>query len=194
LNESLKIIMYQHRIYLASQSPRRAELLQQIAVEYSVEHPDDYVRRMALEKARAGWAVCEQQVPVLGADTAGVLDGDVLCKPVDRDDGLAMLRRLSGRSHEILSAVCLKYGKHELLTLSRTVVTFRELTEGQIEAYWQTGEASDKAGSYGIQGLAAVFVENINGSYSGVVGLPLTETYQLLEQMDKLTGTGETAA
>ena len=192
--------MHNYCVYLASKSPRRAELLQQIAVKYSVvnvdidetplrsELPLDYVRRMALEKARAGWLCCDQQMPVLGADTAGVFAGEILGKPKDKQSGLEMLRRLSGQCHTILSGVCLKFGQHELVSISESTVQFKPLSKTVLDAYWDSGEPADKAGAYGIQGLAAVFVEELRGSYSGVVGLPLAETYQLLEQMAELTG------
>ena len=200
--------MHTFQVYLASQSPRRVELLQQIGVSFSKvpgavdetpfkdEPPSDYVRRMALEKARAGWLASPKDRPVIGADTAGVLDGEILCKPVDRKDGIAMLGRMSGRSHQILSAVCVVFGDHELVAISTSEVTFAELDSSLIEAYWDTGEASDKAGAYGIQGMAAMFIEHMSGSYSGIVGLPLRETYQLLKKMDALIsgkqGEGET--
>lgn len=195
--------MHNYCVYLASKSPRRAELLRQIAVKYSVvtvdidetpqrsEEPLDYVRRMALEKARAGWACCDQQMPVLGADTAGVLAGEILGKPKDKQSGLDMLGQLSGQCHSILSGICLKFGQHELVSVSESIVRFKPLSKTMIEAYWNSGEPADKAGAYGIQGFAAVFVEELRGSYSGVVGLPLAETYQLLEQMAKLTGAVE---
>jgi septum formation protein len=181
-------------VYLASQSPRRAELLEQIGVSYSVlkvdtdetplagEQPLDYVQRVALEKARSGWRQSDHRRPVIGADTAGVLAGRLLCKPKDRDDGLAMLRAMSGKTHQILSAVAVVYGGREQLALSCSEVRFKRLSEQEIIDYWDTGEPVDKAGAYGIQGQAAVFVEHLQGSYSGVMGLPLAETYQLLQQ------------
>jgi len=197
------VTMHNYCVYLASKSPRRAELLRQIAVKYSVitvdidetpqqnELPVDYVRRMALEKARSGWNCCDQQMPVLGADTAGVFAGEILGKPIDKQNGLGMLRQLSGQCHTILSGVCLKFGQHELVSVSESIVQFKPLSNAMIEAYWDSGEAADKAGAYGIQGLAAVFVKELRGSYSGVVGLPLAETYQLLEQMAELTASKE---
>jgi len=183
-------------IYLASQSPRRRELLTQIGVRFQVlpvdvhEAPDsgesaqDYVRRVALDKARAG-AACPQRsldLPVLGSDTEVVVDGEVQGKPRDAEHGLAMLARLSGRSHQVLSAVALVRGGREEVVLSASTVHFRPLAEAEIRAYWTTGEPADKAGGYAIQGRAAVFVERLEGSFSGVMGLPLYETARLLKQ------------
>jgi len=184
------------RIYLASQSPRRRELLEQIGVGYSVlsadidesrlpgEAPASYVERLARGKAGAGWARVETEalarLPVLGADTAVVVDGDILGKPADADAGRAMLARLSGRSHQVLTGVCLWGESGPRVAVSTTEVWFRALSGAEIAAYWACGEPRDKAGAYGIQGVAAVFVERIAGSYSGVVGLPLFETGTLL--------------
>jgi septum formation protein len=185
-----------HILYLASQSPRRRELLAQIGVAHAVlkididesqragEAADVYVQRLAREKATAGWRHVEARglppLPVLGADTSVVLDGVILGKPIDADDARAMLRRLSGRAHEVLTgvAVCGPLGTQ--VTMSRTQVWFRALSAADIDQYWSTGEPRDKAGSYGIQGRAAIFVERIAGSYTGVVGLPLFETAALL--------------
>ena len=183
-------------VYLASQSPRRRELLTQIGVDYSVisaeidesrragETPADYVQRLAREKAAAGWVAVTQQhlpeLPVLGADTAVVLDGEVLGKPADFAAAKTMLRALSGRSHQVLTGVGVCRGDILQTAMSTTTVWFRALSESEIEQYWHSGEPRDKAGAYGIQGLAAVFIERIEGSYSGVVGLPLFETAQLL--------------
>ncbi len=183
-------------LYLASQSPRRRELLQQIGVRFTAlavsvpERPDshesaaDYVQRLALEKARAGYQhVQSEQLPerpVLGADTVGVLEGKILEKPLDSEHGIAMLRRLSGRVHQVLSAVAICDGVSEQVRLSITDVHFRPLDETEIRAYWHSGEPADKAGGYAIQGLGAVFVQSLQGSYSGVVGLPLEETVELL--------------
>lgn len=189
----------QTSVYLASASPRRAELLAQIGVRYSRvdvsvdesrlgdEPAADYVRRLALEKACAGWRALEPDCkpwPVLGADTAVVIDGEILGKPQNREQGIAMLQQLSGRSHQVYSAVALLRGARHLSALSCTQVNFRLLTNDEIAKYWDSGEGWDKAGCYAIQGRAAVFVESINGSYSGVVGLPLMQTWQLLMQMD----------
>ncbi len=186
-----------HDLYLASASPRRRELLEQIGVSYhrlvvdipEVPGPDEvpemYVLRVALEKARAGRRAlaATDPLPVLGADTAVVIDGEVLGKPRDRTDALAMMARLSGRWHQVLSAVALvgREGE-EFSRLSVSTVLFREVRREEAEAYWQTGEPLDKAGGYAIQGRAAVFIERLEGSYSGVMGLPLFETAALLEQ------------
>lgn len=184
-----------HRqIILASASPRRRELLQQIGVQFRVvvshteetpapdETAEDYVRRVALAKARAVWAQLppDERCPVLGADTEVVLDGAILGKPADRNAGLAMLERLSGRSHEVLSAVAVVYGNSESLCMSRSRVSFRPTTPLERETYWNSGEPMDKAGSYAVQGRAAIFIARLEGSYSGVMGLPLFETAQLL--------------
>ncbi len=185
-----------HILYLASQSPRRRELLAQIGVVHAVlqididespragEAADVYVQRLAREKATVGWQHVEARglppLPVLGADTSVVLDGVILGKPIDADDARAMLRRLSGRAHDVLTgvAVCGPLGTQ--VAMSRTQVWFRALSAVDIDQYWATGEPRDKAGSYGIQGRAAIFVERIEGSYTGVVGLPLFETAALL--------------
>lgn len=180
-------------LYLASSSPRRRELLEQIGVDYRVvavaveETPGDgesaqqFVVRMAVEKACAGQAALGgAEVPVLGADTAVVVDGDVLGKPRDRDDALAMLQRLSGRSHRVMTGVALVRGEQIRHRLSVTVVTFRDITADEARAYWDSGEPCDKAGGYAVQGIAAVFISRLEGSYSGVMGLPLFETAELL--------------
>lgn len=182
------------QLLLASQSPRRAELLRQIGVRFVVAPADiveqvhagetaaDYAQRIALEKARAGWQRSAQNLPVLGADTDVVLDGRILGKPRDRDDALAMLATLSDREHEVYSAVAIVHDACEALSLSVTRVRFAPISPSQAVAYWDSGEPADKAGSYGIQGLGAVFVREIHGSYSGVVGLPIHETAMLLKQ------------
>lgn len=183
-------------IYLASQSPRRQQLLAQIGVHYSVLDADidesarpgetvtAYVERLAREKAAAGWrrvlAEGLASLPVLGADTTVAVDGEILGKPADFAAARAMLERLSGRAHQVYTGVGLCGDQGERSTLSCTEVRFRALTAAEIERYWASGEPRDKAGAYGIQGLAAVFVERIEGSYSGVVGLPLFETARLL--------------
>ena len=184
-------------IYLASMSPRRQELLQQIGVEYALlkveidetpkpgEQPVDFVRRLALEKARAGHAqlVGTDAMPVLGADTAVVIGDTIMGKPHDRAHGIAMLEELSGRTHQVMTAVAL-VGAHEAVQVSISDVTFDTLDAGVCEAYWATGEPADKAGGYAIQGLASAFVTQLEGSYSGVVGLPLNETAALLREFD----------
>ncbi len=178
-------------VYLASSSPRRRELLTQLGVRHAVlqaaiderpriaESPIDYVRRMALEKAQAGAAI-GQDKPVLAADTSVVLDGRIFGKPIDRVDALAMLACLSGRTHQVLTAVVLLQQGRVHEALSTTQVTFRTLSADEAIAYWQTGEPADKAGAYAIQGLGAIFVARIEGSHSGVMGLPLYETASLL--------------
>ncbi|MOA15766.1 Maf-like protein YhdE [compost metagenome] len=143
-----------------------------------------YVERLALEKARAGLASLADNTDavVLGADTAVVLDGQILGKPQDRSEALAMLATLSGREHQVLTAVALASRTRSAVQVVTSRVTFRPLRPGEAEAYWATGEPCDKAGSYGIQGLAAVFVSQLQGSYSAVVGLPLCETAQMLNE------------
>jgi len=181
----------QRGLVLASASPRRRELLGILGVQFNVqsadidesvnpgESPEGYVRRMALSKARAG-LVTSPECSVLGADTAVVVDDRILGKPVDRDDALAMLALLSGRRHRVLSAVVLADADNEVQRLSETEVVFRNIGTAEAEAYWHSGEPADKAGAYAIQGKGAVFVRKIMGSYSGVVGLPLYETAELL--------------
>lgn len=179
-------------IILASSSPRRRALLEQIGVAFTsvetsvdetplaAETPDAYVRRLALAKARAG-AVPGVRVPVLGADTAVVLDGDILQKPGSRDEALAMMARLSGRIHRVMTAVAI-VGARESVCLASAEVEFRTVTETEADAYWASGEPRGKAGGYAIQGLGAIFVRRIAGSYSAVVGLPLYETAELLRE------------
>ncbi len=185
-------------LYLASQSPRRRELLHQIGVKHAVvrasvpeqigggESAMDYVQRLAREKAAAGFAEIQHQqlplAPVLGADTLGLIDGEVLEKPRDKVHAHQILRQLSGRTHEVITAVALHSQAQQAQRLSITRVTFRELSDVEIDAYWETGEPQDKAGGYGIQGLGAVFVKEIHGSYSCVVGLPIEATCELLRE------------
>ena len=180
-------------ICLGSASPRRRELLNQIGVTHSVrsanidetprphEAPEVYVLRMALEKGRAVRAQ-DDSLPVLGADTAVVVDGLILGKPRDEADGLAMLRRLAGRRHQVLTAIALVDAGREATRLSVSHVAFRAMSAAEIDAYWRTGEPADKAGGYGIQGYAAAFIEHLEGSFSGVMGLPLFETAELLRE------------
>ncbi len=185
--------MSQPFIYLASGSPRRRELLAQLGISFEVivtdidescrpaEPADAYVRRMASDKAQAALSrTSARRAAVLGADTSVVVDQQILGKPVDRDAGATMLRCLSGCRHEVLTAVALRDETREAVAVSRTVVTFRSLSDAEIDRYWATGEPRDKAGGYAIQGLGAVFIETIEGSYSGVMGLPLFETARLL--------------
>lgn len=182
------------RLYLASGSPRRRELLTQIGVPFSVlsapidecvwpaESPSAYVERLARAKALAGLATLADPhaAVVLGADTAVVFDGQILGKPASRTDALATLTALSGREHDVLTAVALLSAARSEVRLVSSRVCFRPLTRREIDAYWASGEPLDKAGSYAIQGLAAVFVRHLQGSYSAVVGLPLCETAELL--------------
>jgi septum formation protein len=187
-------------LVLASASPRRAELLRQLDIAFLQqpadidetavpgELPQDYVVRLAREKALACEAAMGGSgIPVLAADTCVVLDDQLLGKPTDRMDALAMLARLSGREHRVLTAVCLRCGEQDYECLSETTVRFITLQRHQLEAYIDTGEPYDKAGAYGIQGLAAAFVDKLQGSYSGVVGLPLAQTWQLLQQCNIAT-------
>lgn len=179
-------------IFLASSSPRRRELLTQIGVAHDViavgvdetlhpgEAPELYVVRLALAKAQAGHAIAGAG-PVLGADTAVVIDGAILGKPRDRAEALAMLARLSGRTHHVYTGVALVDAErkaHSLLSVS--AVSFRNIAEAERISYWDSGEPADKAGAYAVQGLGAIFIERLEGSYSGVMGLPLFETAALL--------------
>jgi septum formation protein len=181
------------QIILASASPRRKELLDQIRVTYRV-HPVDldetplpnetplaYVQRLAAEKSAACAAQLNTEIPVLAADTAVVLGRVIMGKPKDQADALAMLTRLSGKTHQVYSAISLR-GREHSLAVSITEVTFRRLTEREMLDYWYSGEPVDKAGSYAIQGMGGLFVESIKGSFSGVVGLPLFETAELLSK------------
>jgi len=193
-------------IYLASRSPRRRELLTQIGVRYHLllfrdrpeagaevnedplpnEAADAYVERIARTKAQVGWKRMVQrnlpQAPVLAADTTVVVDGRIFGKPVDRADAERMLAALSDRSHEVLTAIALQNGEQLDSALSRSEVRFKKLTADEIREYVASGEADDKAGAYAIQGRAARFVVELRGSYSGVMGLPLYETSQLLDK------------
>jgi len=195
-------------IYLASGSPRRRELLRQIGVSFRVigaeldetalegESAAAYVSRLAEAKAAVGWEGSRdlrdgdlrdrdldgdaRAAPVLAADTAVVLDGEILGKPADMHAAIAMLLKLSGRAHEVLTAVALRTAAGLELKVSRSLVRFRMVDPKEARAYWDTGEPRDKAGAYAIQGYAAVFIADLEGSYSGVMGLPLFETAQLL--------------
>jgi len=183
-------------LILASASPRRRELLTQIGVGFSVhpldidesvqpgETPEAYVARMAREKAEAGWQQFGQStgLPVLGADTAVIVDQQIMGKPRDRADAIRMLQQLSGREHQVISGVALVSNQGVEVQTVATKVRFRTLSEQECQAYWETGEPADKAGGYGIQGLAAAFITGIEGSYSSVVGLPLAETAGLLQR------------
>ncbi len=189
------------KIILASASPRRRELLHQIGVQFDQqvaeidetprknEPAEAYVVRLALEKARAVQArLGDDEVPVLGADTAVVIDEEILGKPRDESHAAAMLRQLAGREHRVLSAIAL-VGQRELCRVSESRVHFRALTDNEIAAYWRTGEPAGKAGGYAVQGIGAIFIEQLQGSYSGVMGLPVFETAQLLQEFGiKLPG------
>ncbi|NUT74420.1 septum formation inhibitor Maf [Pseudomonas sp. C1C7] len=181
-------------LYLASGSPRRRELLTQIGVPFTAvsadidetplnhESPSAYVERLARGKAAAGRNVVVSDAPfcVLGADTAVVLEGKILGKPVDEADACAMLKILSGREHQVLTAIAVLEGDRCESRVVTSNVLFRQIGSDEAAVYWASGEPRDKAGGYGIQGLGAVFVAALNGSYSAVVGLPLCETAQLL--------------
>ncbi|EKM6458774.1 nucleoside triphosphate pyrophosphatase [Cronobacter dublinensis] len=185
-------------LYLASGSPRRQELLGMLGVSFErlvlgveeqraeKEAPQDYVTRLARDKARAGVALAARDLPVLGADTIVVLDGDVLEKPRDAAHAAEMLRRLSGQTHQVMTAVALADSLRVRERLVITRVTFRALTAQDIAAYVESGEPMDKAGAYGIQGLGGCFVRSIEGSYHAVVGLPLVETWELLSEFNSL--------
>jgi len=186
-------------MYLASKSPRRRALLARLGVDFDVldidvpeirtqgERAEDYVQRVAREKARAGLARAPEAI-VLGADTEVVLDDHVFGKPRDKADAAAMLRRLSGRTHEVLTALVLVSKTREASALSRTKVSFSTLTEPDIAAYLASGEPMGKAGGYAIQGAAERFVHHLAGSFSGVMGLPLHETAQLVRQFGIIPG------
>lgn len=191
-----------NKLILASASPRRLELLRQLGLACDVhpvnlderliagELPEDYVMRMAREKADAAVIDSDadlQTTAVLGADTIVVLGGDIMGKPRDRLDALAMLARLGGRTHLVITGVAVRGPMGATETLSSTTVSFRALERAECERYWQTGEPSDKAGSYAIQGMGALFVDSIEGSYSGVVGLPLLEVWRLLREQGVYT-------
>lgn len=193
-------------IYLASRSPRRREILTQIGVHFEMlllrdavgrdtdvdetphagEDPADYVLRLAEEKAATGWARLVQRrivpAPVLAADTTVTLDGAIIGKPADRADAAAILRRLSGREHVVHTAIAVQQDRRRESILSTTRVLFAELSSEAIASYVATGEPMDKAGAYGIQGRASVFVRHIDGSYTGVMGLPTYETAWLLNR------------
>jgi septum formation protein len=182
-------------LLLASSSPRRRELLTQLGYAFEVvqtdlpevvqvgEAPADYVQRVALEKAQAGLLLrSEPEAVVLGADTEVILDGRIFGKPVDEADACAMLDVLQGRTHEVLCAVAVVSAIQSQVRLSRSRVTFAALDAAQIQHYVASGQAMGKAGAYGIQGLAAAFITHLEGSYWSVMGLPMYETAQLLQQ------------
>jgi septum formation protein len=199
--------MSHHRkIYLASKSPRRRELLRQVGIDFEVlllrdspprgpdvteivlpgELPGVYVARVTQEKAQAAWdAVVARRLflhPVLAADTTVVINQEILGKPANRDEAVAMLSKLAGNTHQVLTSIAIKY-QHQLLQCTQTSeVTFAALNDAQIAAYCDSAEPYDKAGGYGIQGMAARFITHISGSYSGIMGLPLYETTNLLDR------------
>jgi septum formation protein len=183
------------RLVLASASPRRKALLQQLGVEFEVQPVDmdeslqpgegvlEHVQRLAIEKARLGYSqvgLAANDLAVLAADTVVEVDGEVLGKPENYGQAAAFLARLSGKKHKVHTAIAIVTADRELTALSSSEVEFAQLTASQINAYIETGEPMDKAGAYAIQGLAARFVVNLNGSYSGVMGLPIYETANLL--------------
>ncbi|HEX5363803.1 MAG TPA: nucleoside triphosphate pyrophosphatase [Gallionella sp.] len=198
----------QSRIYLASQSPRRRELLKQVGINFEMlllrsnpgrnqdvdetphpdETPDVYVRRVCSVKAEAGCLAVRQRnlpsFPVLAADTTVTLDGKIFGKPDHAEHAAEMLRALSGREHQVLSAVAVAMGEHTEVAVSVSTVRFAVLDEERIRRYLLTREYTDKAGAYAIQGHAGAFIEHIAGSYSGVMGLPLFETIELLRHFD----------
>lgn len=183
-------------LILASASPRRQQLLQQLGLDFHVQPSDideghrtdevlfDYAKRMATEKAQAIFSLWQAQdgVPsvILGADTCGEINGQLLSKPTDADDALRLLRLLSGNTHRIYSAFALYDGQRLHAEVVTSTVTMRTISDAEIKAYWQTGEPADKAGAYAIQGLGAQFVAHLSGSYSAVMGLPLFELSQAL--------------
>jgi septum formation protein len=180
-------------VYLASGSPRRRQLLSQIGVSFQIlrievdeaavdgETPHSYVERLARAKASAGALQAPQPAPVLGADTAVVIDGTILGKPADEADAQRMLRLLSGRTHQVLTAVALADGGAVSARVSASEVTFRAIAHDEAREYWRSSEPRDKAGGYAIQGYGAVFIAELRGSYSGVMGLPLFETAEMLQ-------------
>lgn len=185
------------KIWLASGSPRRRELLAQLAVNFDVikidvdesqlgnESPSAYVERLAIAKARAGFVAGGATLPALGADTIVVVDEQVLGKPNDQADFMRMMHLLQNRSHQVMTAVAIQSTDALVHTRVTTEVWFGPMTDADMLAYWQSGEPADKAGGYGIQGLAGRYIEKIHGSYFAVVGLPLFETASLLAQLQQ---------
>lgn len=198
--------LHDNKIYLASKSPRRRELLRQVGIEFELlilrdqtprgpdvseevldgELPDDYVKRVTKEKAEFAWDTLIYrklpQRPVLAADTTVVLDKEILGKPADEKAAYAMLEKLSGKTHHVLTSIAVHHHNQTLQLTQRSEVTFATLTPEQIRHYCATTEPYDKAGGYAVQGYAARFISHISGSYSGIMGLPLFETIQLLRQ------------
>ncbi|WP_394782001.1 Maf family protein [Undibacterium sp.] len=195
-----------NKIYLASKSPRRRELLRQIGVEFELlllrdspnrgadvseevlpdELPDTYVARVTQEKASVAWQIMTMRKlplrPVLAADTTVVIDNKILGKPQNQEEALSMLRQLSGATHTVLTSIAVHHMDGNLHAMQRSEVTFANLTDTQMQAYCLSQEPYDKAGGYGIQGTAGRFISHISGSYSGIMGLPLFETSQLLRK------------
>jgi septum formation protein len=194
-------------ILLASASPRRSELLRQVGIAHEIrpvavdetcrpgEAPVDYVVRLAGEKARALWSSLPAagRLPVLAADTTVALEGEIFGKPGDHAEALAMLSRLSGRTHQVHTAVAMLHASGGAARVSSSDVTMREISPAEMDWYWRTGEPADKAGGYAVQGRAAVFIRHISGSYSGVMGLPLCETWELLGTVPGLMAGGAAA-
>lgn len=191
------------QIYLASQSPRRRTLIEQLGISYQTisvevderqqagELPADFVTRLACEKARAGWQlVAEHGIPVVGADTSIILDQQIVGKPTDQQQGIDLLKRYSGNTHLVVTGVAMVGPDGgvsgapivQQVRVNTSLVTFRVVTDRECEQYWQTGEPEGKAGGYAIQGKAAIFIEKIEGSYSGVMGLPLYEFSELISE------------
>jgi septum formation protein len=184
-------------IYLASASPRRSALLTQVGIPHTVrpvdvdeavgtgESPMDYVSRLAAHKAGTLWSRLDgdERLPVLGADTSVALDEEIMGKPRDELDAMRMLERLSSRTHRVYTAVALCNERGCETQVSISEVSFRALARDEIRAYWRTGEPLDKAGAYAVQGRAALFIERISGSFSGIMGLPLFETGELLRSI-----------
>lgn len=182
-------------IVLASASPRRKELLQQLGFNPLVcpvdidesaqanETVEDYVRRLAVNKSQAGHELCGHNLPVLGSDTIVVHHGQLLGKPIDADAAVATLRSLSGQSHQVFTSVAITWHGETTVLVSENQVTFAPISEAVIQAYVNSGEPMDKAGCYGIQGAAAMWIKHLSGSYSSVMGLPLYETAQLCQKL-----------
>jgi septum formation protein len=199
--------MTEPRILLASASPRRSELLRQVGIAHEVrpvdvdesvregEAPSAYVLRLAESKAAALWqqVAAAERLPVLAADTTVALEGEIFGKPGSLAEARSMLGRLSGRTHEVHTAVAILHGDGAAARVSSSSVTFRVLAPAEIDAYWRTGEPADKAGGYAVQGRAAAFISHISGSYSGIMGLPLYETWELLAPVLGLTAGGRQA-
>ena len=191
-------------IFLASASPRRSELLRQVGIAHEVrpveldesphpgESPAACVARLAAAKAQALWSSLPagRRLPVLAADTTVAMDGELFGKPSGRDEALGMLSRLSGRTHEVHTAVAVLHDEGGAVRVSTSHVSMRDISPAEMDWYWRTGEPRDKAGGYAIQGRAAVFIRHLAGSYSGVMGLPLCETWELLGTVPGLIAGG----